>query len=227
MQEKETLELSIIIDECSLKTDGYRDTSTFYRLHFCTINEKGEVRNCSSSFGSEPFAGFDNLVVRLWISWAYDKFTADNWEVLYNSLYSVALREAELHVKTLKRIGKICSAMVVRPTTFGQFVALVAQGVGIKRFARVEGRSGSWHTDTRYSFHPLTSLAEAVDQRIETARRLLAKRIRERARHPARRSYPDSRRRGAQTSGSARPRRRSVRQSCTRSVRDRRRVRDR
>lgn len=164
------LELSVLVDPCTLKTDHYSDNSTFYKLAFVTINEQEQVRNVSSSFGSEPFAGFDSLKFRCWISWSNDRFSADSWEVLYDNLYSVQLHEAERLVKTLKRIRKIEDKMVIRPKTFGQYVAMIAAELGIKRFARVMGRDTGWHNNNNYQFLDVKYLADAVDRSIEDAR---------------------------------------------------------
>lgn len=168
--EEEKLELAVLVDKCDLKTDHYSDTSTFYKLHFVTINEKGEVRNPSATFGSERYAGFANLIFRCYISWHDGQaFRADAWEILYDSMYSTGLREAELMVKTLKRIGRISDKLVVRPLTFGQYVAMIAAGLGIKRFVRMRGASRGWHNENDYYFSEVNDMAWAIDQGIREA----------------------------------------------------------
>lgn len=159
-----------MVEKCSLKPDHYSDTSVFYRLNFVTINASDEVRNISSSFGSEPYAGFSNLVFRCFMSWSNGRFSADAWDTLYLNLYQVELQDIERMGKTLKRIRKIEDSWVVRPRTFGQYVALLACGLGIKRYVTVLGPETGMHTTNRHHFGEVKYLADKIDRVIEEAR---------------------------------------------------------
>jgi hypothetical protein len=169
---KPELELSILLPAACppLKGEWSGDTSIFWRLQFITINQLGEVRNPSDSWGDDQFAGFKDLVFRCWISWANGGQLQFASELLYNAVYSVELRDAERMVKTLRRAQKLSAALIVRPKTFGEFVAMMGAAFGVKRYAQVEGRDGGWHNETRHSFHAIGALAERIDDMIERAR---------------------------------------------------------
>jgi hypothetical protein len=169
---EETLKLAVMVDPITFKDVTHGDTSTFYRLSFVTVNEKNEVRNVSNSYyGDESYLnGFHDLVFQVWISWSNNRFDADQWEVIYKQVYSVNLREAELMVKTLKRVQKISEKFVVRPQSFGQFVAMMCAGLKIKHFVEVQGADRGWHTENRYAIGDIKDLAANIDRKIEAAR---------------------------------------------------------
>ena len=162
--------LAIMVEPVTLKTSDFRDTSTFYRLSFVTVGENGEVRNVTDSFDTRHLAGLEDLVFRLWISWNDNRFTADQWEVLYNQVYSVNLSKAEKMVKTLKRVQKISEKWIARPQTFGQFVAMISIGLKVTHFVQLRGASRGWHSDNDYIITKgLDDLASTIDRHIEEA----------------------------------------------------------
>jgi len=68
------------------------------------------------------------------------------WEVDYRSPFSVRLERAERMVKLLRRVEKIQRSLPVKPSTFGQFVSLIASRLGIKEFVNQESSHG-WSLD--------------------------------------------------------------------------------
>ncbi len=68
-------------------------------------------------------------------------------------------------LKQLKRIGRI--KFPVYPATFGQYVALVAQGLGIKRYAMAQGVITGWHDTTNYRFDDIKNISFYIDRNLE------------------------------------------------------------
>lgn len=163
------LELSILVNECTLKTDHYSDTSTFWKLRFVTINEKGEVRNPSRTSFDCQYQEFDDLIFRVWISWSTGEVAAGSWEMLYDQLYATDRRDCERMLKCFKRLDKIREKIPINPSTFGDYVALMCSGLGIKRFVQTVGKGGSWHTENTYRFSEIKWLAERVNRNIRDA----------------------------------------------------------
>lgn len=171
-KQKPELELAVLIEPVELKGYDHRDESTFWKLRFVTVSTDGKVRNPSSSFGSEPYAAFDSLFIRSYLSWRTGKLDSyQSHEVLYDGDSNIGLRDAERMVKQLKRVEKIISRFIVRPETFGQYVALLSQGFGIKRYVEVEGRSSGWHNENSHRFGAIKDVAARIDWLLQEAER--------------------------------------------------------
>jgi len=90
------------------------------------------------------------------------------WNVRYRAPFTVELVDAERMAKALRRIAKIQEKFPIRPTTFGQWVALTAQGLGIETAAKYLTHKGGFYTDNEYRFFvDMRETQGAIDTTIE------------------------------------------------------------
>lgn len=167
---EDKLTLAVLIDPCR-QTESYAGCeSLYYDLSIVTINPQQQVRNISSTFGE--LRRFGDFRFQCWVSWYGGQFRASVGEVQYNRVWSVSIREAEFMLKTLKRVQRIQERLVVKPDTFGQFVAMIGNGLGITRCITREGPSTRDHDDNKYRVHPIGELPGLVDYEIEKFRKI-------------------------------------------------------
>ena len=97
------------------------------------------------------------------------------WEVRYQSPYAVDLEKAEHMVKTLRTVHARMAATdkkLGRPTTFGQFIARVAEAIGADQFLIDEtpkrGSHSGWftHAEAGYRWQDIEDGVRLVDYRI-------------------------------------------------------------
>lgn len=94
------------------------------------------------------------------------------WQVRYRDVYSVDLSDAERMVQTLRKAAKAYAALTVKPVTFGQYVAMLANALGIHG-ALTESKQGNgshYYDDNIYLEHNLADAAEIIDRVILQAR---------------------------------------------------------
>ena len=85
--------------------------------------------------------------------------------VRYGQVFSVELRDAERMYKMLKRVEKARESFPIQPETFGQFVQLMCQALGVKRVVKA-GAGNGWHSETEYTTWKPTEIQWLVDRRI-------------------------------------------------------------
>jgi hypothetical protein len=147
----------------------YTDIQT-YKLGIVTVDTESNnrVRNISSSsYGEDAWTKpYADLQFR---AQGPVKGTGDvyGWTVSYYDLYNVDLPEAERIMKMLKRISNL--KMPVQPATFGQYVQLIAQGIGITKTVTLRGKrpGGGWsHDDCEYSIRGIQDCQWEVDRMV-------------------------------------------------------------
>lgn len=94
------------------------------------------------------------------------------WDVTYRDVYSVDSGDAERMVKVFRHIEKVRNRFAVTPTTFGQFVALIAHGLGIEVAKRESCRQAhsSSYDENVYNDFTLQQAQYAIDDLIEQSR---------------------------------------------------------
>lgn len=119
-------EYAIFIDPKSLRL---RDGFGGLEISIVRITEEG-VRNPSTD---DPF---DNLVISA--QWDRDDHSERTygWDVRYRNVFAVDKQDAERMVKMFRRIERVEKKFPVWPTSFGQYVSLMAQGLGIRSARR-------------------------------------------------------------------------------------------
>lgn len=148
------------------KSDGYLTV----RVHIVEINDRGEVENVRN-YPSEPRYGLVDLGVSAQANRNdNDDFYA--WDLTYQDIYRVNLRELEPKVKTLRELVRKMDKLeqtLGRPTDFVTYVGRLAHVLGAAYIGRTaEGarsyREGvhwmnvdgfrSWVTSIREDFQP-------------------------------------------------------------------------
>ena len=157
------------------KAEQYDSDSSNYRIHILHIQDEDHdkgPRNCSR--GSEyryPGIGvFEDLEISCYMTWRDGQFSADMWETRYHGY--VDMDAAETMLKGLRKASKIQQSFPLRPTTFGQYVALMAAGFGVKEVCRetANGRTG-FYSDSAWQYLPLSSIQGLIDDEIARVRK--------------------------------------------------------
>jgi hypothetical protein len=94
------------------------------------------------------------------------------WRLSYDSTSVDSVEIAEAHLLMMKRIAKARQEQIVSPKTFGQFVTLLARGIGVKTFVRrgQPRETTSWRSlsDHYYSSHLVDDLlVHLIDHEID------------------------------------------------------------
>jgi hypothetical protein len=100
------------------------------RIEFAFINDKGAV----------DFPGYTDYrqlrSLGLYAQWDLDPKEERTyaWKATYSEIFTVDLSAAEMMVKVLREIDRACQRFPVRPTTFGQWVQMLAQAMHLDCF---------------------------------------------------------------------------------------------
>ena len=167
--------LAVLIQPVKLEYDGME--SGFYKLHVVKV-ENEQPRNCShTSWPDENERMFDDLTFRLYFSWRDGKFTADMFECLYDNVSSVDAQRSETIAKGFKKCSRARDGFPIQPSTFGQYVALMAAGLGVKEIIREspsERRrntaSFGMYSDSTWQTLPISHAQGIIDAEIAAVR---------------------------------------------------------
>jgi len=159
------------------KAEQYDSDSSNYRLHILHIqDEQGDKgpRNCSrgSEYRYPGTAIFEDLEMSCYMTWRNGEFSADMWETRYHGYMYVDANAAETMLKGLRKVEKIRAAFPLTPTTFGQYVALMCAGFGVKELCRetANGRTG-FYSDSAWQYLPISYIQGFVDEEIARVRK--------------------------------------------------------
>jgi hypothetical protein len=178
--QKEKTRYAVLIE--APKVDrSYGSSGAFWELNVVRIDAaKESPRNCARDSWERPEERmFDDLNIRCYYSWYDDKFQAHSYTVEYKNVYSVDLNCAEILMGGLKRVQKIVSAFPVQPESFGQFVCLVAAGLGVKECVRkhpaTDGRrnGNGMYSDYTWQVLPIGSAQRIVDEHLDAVKEQL------------------------------------------------------
>ena len=138
-----------------------------FELNIVRIVEDGKIRNPSTG------DSFDDLEFSCQWDQGKQEDRTYAWSVTYRDVYRVDYANAERMLKMLKRVRKIEEKLVVRPTTFGQFVTLIAQKLGINQVKKESRRSAASmsYDDNDYSSFAIKEAQSLIDSLIEDARK--------------------------------------------------------
>ncbi len=163
---------AVLIDAPKLDT-SYNSMGSIWELEIVRIDPgKEEPRNCARDNWDRPEERiFDDMKIRCYVSWYDGKFTAQPSGVEYRNVYSVDMNCVKILSDGLKRVGKIVESFPCQPETFGQYVCLVASGLGVKEMIRKsphESRQcGSMYSDYQWQTLPLTSAQRVIDDLLD------------------------------------------------------------
>ena len=114
--------------------------------------EEGKVRNPRHSWDDKPAEFYEDLWVTCQIS--PDHENSYGWRISYRDMYCVELTTAEKMVKTLKTIDRKHSALVNKigePTTYGGYVAYIANAIGAEQIIFYhENGQRSYYDDSEF-----------------------------------------------------------------------------
>ena len=169
--------LAVMIEPCKVD-QSYGSTSGSWNLSIVKIDPKDEKpRNCSrDDYDSDATHMFDDLAIRGHFSWYDGKFTIGGFYVEYLNVYSIDLRVLETLARGLKRCEKIRAGFPITPETFGQFVCLLAAGLGVKECVRKWGEVGARNRDSwsylahQWQILPLSSAQRIIDDEMDRVR---------------------------------------------------------
>ncbi len=147
MAEKEKLAVHV----GHVKAD-YNYGSQVFEYGIVTIDAQSRVRNCSDLYPET--ADFYDL-----------RFRPFAYSCEYRGVYSVGLREAERMIRVLRKIAKAEDKFLVRPTTFGQYVSMLARSLGITEVVQ-DGQGNGWHDETEHVFWQLKDCQYVIDAQI-------------------------------------------------------------
>jgi hypothetical protein len=116
---------------------------------------------------------FEDLEISCYIHWRNNEFHADDWNTRYHGyMWIERHEEAEQMAKALKLVEKIRTAFPLQPKTFGQYVVLMAAGLGVKECCRErDGRAGTFYSDHEWQFLPLSYIQGWLDEEIDKLRK--------------------------------------------------------
>lgn len=135
----------------------------FRRMTITVVTvENGKVRNPGTD------SPFDDLVFTCQWDAAKPSERTYGWSVQYSDVYFVDLPEAERMVKMLKKISKL--EFPVNPLSFGQYVVLIAERIGIAALVQERTHRGSNYSDNTYATLELRQGAWAIDDAIQCHR---------------------------------------------------------
>ena len=166
---------AVLVNPVTLDRDGME--SGFYKLHIVKV-ENEQPRNCShTAWDNTEERIFDDLTFRLYFSWTNGEWHAEMYEYLYDGVGSVDSQRIETLSKGLKKCSKVYSGFPVQPKSFGQFVSLMAAGLGVKEIIRESPsetrrrNSGfSMYSDSTWQVLPLSHAQGIIDNEVEAVR---------------------------------------------------------
>lgn len=131
------------------------------------------VKPKPASFGNDftiesPFDDdYQNFSLHCQMDWSGNHFRTYAHSACYSGWQSVKFRDAEKMFRVLERIDKIERAFPVEPTSFGQYVQLVAQGLKIKRYLEPSSRARREHSGYEYNASSIREVGRVVDDRLQ------------------------------------------------------------
>ena len=155
---------------------SYGSSGNFWELSIVRIDaEKESPRNCDRDSWERPEERiFEDLAIRCYISWYGGKFEARSFSVEYRRVFSVDMNCAKILFSGLQRVHKIIESFPIKPESFGQFVCLLAGGLGVKEMVRKsphsDRRHGIMYSDYQWQVLPLSSAQRIVDELIDAAK---------------------------------------------------------
>jgi len=174
MREEKKAAPRLVVYLSKWKPEQYDTDSSCYRIHILYVEEDGKPRNCSRSgeYHAPGTGMFEDFEMSCHMTWRDGQFTASSFETRYHGYMYVELKDAEVMLKTLKRAAKISDAFPVRPQTFGQYVALMASGFGVKECCKESHESNTgFYTDSEWLYLPLHYAQGWIDEEIESIRK--------------------------------------------------------
>lgn len=161
-KEKETL--AVYVQKNAAKRDREYGTLS---LGIVRVEDGGKIRN----------PGYDHPYNDLTFDaqWRVESPTEPTygWEAKYRNVYSVGLQRAKRMYKTLQKVEKVRGKSLISPTTFGQYVALMAHALGINKVIRQRTPSGNGDYDGgEYSTYGLDMAQTIIDGLISEARKV-------------------------------------------------------
>lgn len=154
-------EFALFLSHAPNKRDNDGRGSTL-QITIVQIRAVGEYRNPSS--GSE----FDDLRFTARINGFNSKpYTCYGWEAEFRDLYSVDATRAKTMVKAFKKLERAYKKAIVQPSSFGQYVAVHAAGLGIKKLVQCTASHGWSLDDGEYIVHDLKAAAYVIDEAVK------------------------------------------------------------
>jgi hypothetical protein len=128
--------------------------------------ENGKIRNPGSD------DAFDNLEFSAQWDSRHLTDTTYAWQVSYRDVFRVELDNARRMVKTLEKVDKLRAKFPVQPNTFGQYVALVAAGLGLAGAYKESRRSvgSGTYSENDYTEFSLADAGTIIDDLIQGVR---------------------------------------------------------
>lgn len=94
------------------------------------------------------------------------------WEVAYRDVFAVRLDDARRILSTLQKAESVIKKSTLKPVTFGQYVTIVAQGLGIYGVMKESAHSPDVLTYADRDFHywSIEDVAHLIDGQIQIDR---------------------------------------------------------
>jgi hypothetical protein len=149
----------ILIPEFEIRGDH----SKFINLSIVEIQDNGGIRNPSNYDGAE----FQGLMFTALVDAHRSDGTSEvfGYGICYRDVYRAELHDVEIMYKTLKKVSRVRENFPFEPASFGQYVAMVAKGLGISKVVKaVDGQSvSSTYSDNQYRIWDMSFAASQVD----------------------------------------------------------------
>lgn len=84
----------------------------------------------------------------------------------YSQVHHVDRRRAEHMVKMLRKIERAEQGLPIRPQTYGQYVQLMCQALGVQKAAYLVGNGAGWHDENEYTIRDIRDIGGNIDGRI-------------------------------------------------------------
>lgn len=94
------------------------------------------------------------------------------WEISYRDVYSVDLDDVNRFAKVLRRARKALETSTVKPVTFGQYVTIVADALGISTVVveSIHSEDSIQYRDRTFNFWSMQDAAMLIDGMIQASR---------------------------------------------------------
>lgn len=167
---------AVMIEAPKLDT-SYGASGSIWELQVVRVDAAKEApRNCDRDNWERPEERiFEDLAIRCYVSWYDGKFAAQQFSVEYKNVYSVDMNCVKILFAGLQRVQKTIDSFPVRPESFGQFVCLLATGLGVKEMIRKsphaerQGRSSSY-SDYQWQVLAIASAQRIIDELLDAAK---------------------------------------------------------
>lgn len=94
------------------------------------------------------------------------------WEISYRDVYSVNLEDVNRFAKVLRRARKALEKSTVKPMTFGQYVTIIADALGISTVVveSIHSEDSIQYRNRTFNFWSMQDAATLIDGMILTSR---------------------------------------------------------